>query len=419
MTETARDIEFERTLSEWVKAALTRGVRSFPDLVAALPGAYPTEVARAVAGLTDSMPIGWNDRPRAHATQSAVAESWPVEHPLDFDWRFTAEASALLLERCGTDLPLAFLGAPTLARAAARQGRRCGITLVDRNSAVVAAVRASCPGFTSSCIDLVYGEPVAPGDAAATVADPPWYPEHTVAFLWAAARLTRVGGRVFLSLPPEGTRPGIRAERAGVIRSAASFGLQLAEIEPHALAYRMPPFEHNALMAAGLSTVPEDWRRGDLATFAVAAKDDSPRPTAPGESIDWDEEAIGSVRIKCRRCPDVGFRDPTLTRHVAGDMLTSVSRRDPARAAVDVWTSGNRVFRCAGPALFRVILSSLARGRDAEHDVASEMGRGLTDSEAALVCQAAEQATDLVRREEWELVEYGYRRRERDLVKTV
>jgi len=31
---------------------------------------------------------------------------------------------------------------------------------------------------------------------------------------------------------------------------------------------------------------------------------------------------------------------------IAGDVLPSVSARHPLRSEVDVWTSGNRVFRC-------------------------------------------------------------------------
>lgn len=417
MTEFARD-EFEHALDNWVLTAFARGVRSFPDLIAALPGAYPTDITRSFQRLQASVPTGWQDGSPSAAPQVPDPSGWPVEHPLDFDWRFTAQAVALLLGRCGTGTPLVFLGAPSLAREAARRGRRSGITLIDRNPTIVAAVRQSCPGAKSLCADLVRGVPVKDGTAGVAVADPPWYPEHTAAFLWAASRLTRVGGQVLLSLPPEGTRPGIQAERADVLGSATTFGLRLVGIEPRALAYRMPPFERNALVAAGLSAVPSDWRHGDLATFRVVEKTGQPRPIALIESDDWDEQAVRSVRIKCRKCPADDFRDPTLSSLVAGDMLTSVSRRDPARAAVDVWTSGNRVFRCSGSAVFRTILHGLAHDREPEMAVSTALGRGLSEVELALVRRAAKQAIELVQREEWELAEYGHRRQETDLVET-
>jgi hypothetical protein len=87
-------------------------------------------------------------------------------------------------------------------------------------------------------------------------------------------------------------------------------------------------------------------------------------------------------------------------------MLTSVSRRDPARAAADVWTSGNRIFRCRGTELFRIIVSAIGIGDDPEEMVAAELGRDLSREEASLVCLAAEQAVELVQLEEWEVAEY-------------
>src|SRR5262249_27545966 len=121
----------------------------------------------------------------------------------------------------------------------------------------------------------------------------------------------------------------------------------------------------------------------------------------------------------CRACSEDDFRDPTLSPAVPGDMLATVSRRDPVRAAVDVWTCGNRVFRCAGPGVFRVIVSALRRQGDAENAVATVIGRKLSAAEATLVRRAAAQAADLVRREERELAEDAHRHHERELAKAV
>ncbi len=60
------------------------------------------------------------------------------------------------------------------------------------------------------------------------------------------------------------------------------------------------------------------------------------RPILP-ES--WHEANFGPVRIKLRRTetPDLGSLVP-------GDILDTVSRRDPIRMRIGLWTSGNRVF---------------------------------------------------------------------------
>jgi hypothetical protein len=413
-----QDTRFDLTLDAWVTAALSRGVRSFAELVRALPGVYPADVSRAVGRLRGRLPRGWRAGVTAPARPAPPPDGWPVEHPLDFDWRFTPDGVRILLDRCDSAETVALLGTPSLTREAVGRGRHSGVTLFDRNPAVVAAVREAFPGFAAVRTDLVWGEPVAADDAHVTVADPPWYPEHTAAFLWAASRLTRVGGRVLLSLPPVGTRPGIRAERRTVLARAASFGLREESIEPGVLSYRTPPFEQNALTAAGLPPL-ADWRRGDLAVFVVTERSCVMRPDPATPPEVWEEETVGAVRIKCRASPGDGFRDPTLSPAVPGGMLASVSRRHPVRPAVGVWTSGNRVFRCAGSDLFRVILSALRRGAEPVGAVAAALGTDLSAGAATLVRRASTQAADLVRWEERELSEYGHRRHERDLVRAV
>src|SRR5215207_1996562 len=119
MTAAPRDARFDHTLAKWVKGALARGVRSFPELVAALPGAYPADVVLVLQRLRCESPSEWQNGPPPPPRRSSSPAGWPVEHPLDFDWRFTPESVRYLLDRCGDGSPLAFLGAPSLAREAA------------------------------------------------------------------------------------------------------------------------------------------------------------------------------------------------------------------------------------------------------------------------------------------------------------
>ena len=398
---------FDEALDGWVRAAFVRGVRTFPELVQSLPGVYPADALRAIGRLRQELPADWQ---LSIAPSVAPAfDDWPVEHPLDFDWRFTPEAARLLIDRCRVNAAssVAFLGAPSLAREAAAREWPTAIALFDQNPAIVETIRASLPRVASTCLDLLSGEPVASGDAGVAVADPPWYPEHMVAFLWAAARLTRLGGRVLLSLPPAGTRPGILAERDALFAEAASFGLRLASLEPAVLGYRTPLFERNALAAEGVVTVPWDWRRGDLAEFVVTAKMGVFRPTPSETAFEWDQEAIGVVRFKCKRHSVRNFRDPTLLSAVSGDILPSVSRRDARRTAADVWTCGNRVFKCMGPSQFRTIVSALGRGVDVHGEVVGMLGRVLSAEEREMVQRAMDQALALARIETIE-IEHGY-----------
>lgn len=419
MTAVLRDREYDRAVDEWVRGAYAREVGSFAELVRALPGVTPGEAMRSVRRLGYAPPAG-----REGALPLPLPDprgNWPVEHPLDFDWRFTAEAARFLIGRCPgpLDHPIVFLGTPTLALEATRQGRTGRVSLFDRNAGLIASARASNANLDAFSIDLVWGAPVGMEDAVAALGDPPWYPEYIAAFLWAASRFTRVGGRVLMSFPPVGTRPGILDERAAALVQAARFGLRLASVEDGALAYRMPLFERNAFLAAGVPDVADDWRRGDLIEFVHVERVHVSRPVPPSPLLEWDDVAVGLVRIKCRSSRDSGFRDPTLRPVVPGDILATVSRRDPARASVDVWTSGNRVFSCAGPGMFRTIVSAIGDGEDVEEAVESAIGRDLSAQESLMVRRAAEQATELVQREESEVLEYVHRRRENDLAKVV
>lgn len=407
MSVTDRTTEFDTALDGWVRAAFARGVRTFTDLVRALPGVYPVDALRSVARLGHELPSGWNTLPVSSPPDTAEF-GWPVEHPLDFDWRFTQDTVRFLLDRCRHESsgPITFLGAPSLAWEAAASGWAASVSLFDRNLAVVEGVRSSYPNVAARCVDLVWGEPVGASDAAVVVADPPWYPEHILAFLWAAGRLAASGGRVFISMPPVGTRPGILAERDAIFTAAAAFGLRAAPVRPGVLTYRTPLFEKNALAAAGVTApVPWDWRRGDLAEFIVEGNTGGLRPTPSDPLDEWDEVAIGVVRIKCRRSPRRGFLDPTLSPAAAGDILPTVSRRDPARSSADVWTCGNRVFKCKGAGVFGVIASALGRHTDVHEEVAGTIRRLLSPEERELVKRAADQAMDLVQVEESEIQE--------------
>jgi hypothetical protein len=417
MTAVSGDHDFDRAVDDWVRRAFARGVGSFAELVRALPGVTPTETMRSVRRLGYALPAG--RKAVAPLPSGHSHDDWPVEHPLDFDWRFTSKAARALIGRCPGPLdgPIVLLGTPTLALEATRQGRTGSVSLFDKNPTLIATARVSSANFASFSTDLVWGAPVEIGDAVVAFADPPWYPEYIAAFLWAASRLTRVGGRVFLSFPPVGTRPGILDERAASIAQASRFGLRLESIEIGALAYRMPLFERNTFLAAEVPEVADDWRRGDLIEFVHAERMSAPRPVPPGPPDVWDDVAVGVVRMKCKSSLDREFRDPTLSPVVPGDMLVTVSRRDPARASADIWTCGNRVFRCAGPDVFRTILSAIGHGEDVEEAVESAVGRDLCFEESHMVCRAAEQASDLLQREESEVLEYVHRRRENDLAK--
>jgi hypothetical protein len=90
--------------------------------------------------------------------------------------------------------------------------------------------------------------------------------------------------------------------------------------------------------------IPTDWRLGDVLTLEKISDNVAYGPRVrPAET--WQEVTFGPVRIKLRRT-----EPPNLGSLVPGDILDTVSRREPIRQRIGLWTSGNRVYTLADPA---------------------------------------------------------------------
>jgi hypothetical protein len=234
------------------------------------------------------------------------------------------------------------------------------------------------------------------------VADPPWYESEVLGFLWAARQICEQDGVVLMSVPPEGTRPGVDAEWRNIVSWAKTLGLQVEDYRLGLLSYASPLFEQNAMIAGGVPPLNGAWRRGDLAAFRCAGACRGERPKVRSRDV-WEEHVIGDVRIRARRNGGlVGWSDPTLRRIAPSDVLPSVSRRDPRRDLVDVWTSGNRVFRCGGTAVLRRILDAIAGAEVAVAKVEYSVGRNLTAVEADKVEQVEEELRRMIQTEQAE-----------------
>jgi len=234
----------------------------------------------------------------------------------------------------------------------------------------------------------VTNDPLPDLMAALVLADPPWYEEHIHSFLWTASQLCALGGHLLVSMPQAGTRPGIAEEWADTLDWAERVGLSLIRLEQGALSYVTPPFERNALRAEGLYSIPEEWRRGDLAVFLRSNQAIVSRPLlARGD--EWAEEVLLGMRVRIRLQNEEGFQDPSLISLVPGDVLPSVSRRDQRRRFTDVWTSGNRIFACKSRNMLRLIIQAVAAGRSADEAVAAYLKRPLGAEESRVVLHAA------------------------------
>ena len=345
--------DFEQKILTWITVALDQGVDDFGDLVRALPGVSPPEIAAALPSVPNvPAPLRGLSRTN-HLIFGRTNGSVP--HPLDYDWRFSPRAISLLaseaLRCCPSSGTIGLFGCPSLARSSELLTRK--LWLLDRN-AHEEAVGGNC---RTAAVDLVC-DAIPPVAADIAIVDPPWYPEIQLAFLWAAAMVLPVGGVVLSSGPPVGSRPSAADDQETLIARARDFGLKAVSTRRGILPYLTPPFEAAAFRAAGTPPFPVDWRRGDLVTFRKCARTDAERPRVSSPKIAWSEYNVEGVQIRVR-VTDPSEDDPSLYALVPDNVLPTVSHRSPIREEVAVWTSGNRVFGSRNPAVVAATLASM------------------------------------------------------------
>ena len=324
-----------------------------------------------------------------------------LPHPLDFDWRFT-ESTVDGLWRLAHVLAhetetIALLGAPSLAKSLEENPNWNGpVLLFDKNAAGFKMVG----GLVQEIEFDIHNDEPCRSNAALVFADPPWYEDELKSFLWCSAANCRVGGHIAISIPPLDTRPGIAQERARIEQIATECGLQLLRIFPATLRYETPFFEVNAMRAAGTYRS-NNWRPGDLALYRRDGHSLGRRPVLSITEA-WTERIFGSSRIRIKKNWQLRSGSPILQAIVPGDILPSVSRRDPRRARADVWTSGNRVFRCSGTGTLLQILDALIDQKDLERSIAQHLGQSLSQAERFRVHLAANQLLNVVKCESGE-----------------
>ena len=366
-----RAIAFRTFVDRAVADALRGGASSFAALLQALPSIYPTE---ALAALDRLGPVGLIDadvlvrlRGQAAARPFERPEGQsllPLPHPLDFEWRFTRDASRDLLNAASAltrpHADVLLFGTPGVAVEAICFPTNRHLAFLGEDNVVTRRLMV-LNAATGAPLSIAFCNELPRESADAVLLDPPWYLDFIRPMLAAASKACRKGGVLLVSLPPVGTRASAAADREAVIRFAGRLGLELAEDRPLSIAYDTPFFEANALAAAGLFA-PARWRRGDLVVFRRSLRSARPVPLVSGRRPTWIEASVGRMRISINSGAAPGDGLSGLLPLVSGDILPTVSRRDPRRRGAQVWTSGNRIFRTDNPKL--VLEAALACGSE-------------------------------------------------------
>lgn len=362
--------QYNSELERWIVAAVRSGARDFWQLVSVLPGVYPTVAREAVDRLAKQSKIPKNlgiERPNSNGDNILDWEvpGLPPPHLLSSDWRFTRATASALLERLtrmtSSAATVALLGTPSVFFLAALNEAPSQFILLDDNASLADTLPRPSNGSVFQCCDV--RRDVIEIPAVQTVlADPPWYTEDVLGFLRTATRICDDKGTILLGFGSEGTRPGIVEEREYIIDEASGMGLEFVGIEPTALSYTTPFFEYNALRAAQFKHIPMTWRRGDLLQFQKCSDSNPVGDRLTSTTCTWTASRVDGIEIRVRKGKRSEFADPQLIPMIDGDILPSVSRRDSLGRSADVWTVGNRVYRCDGVSTLSMLLEALGSG---------------------------------------------------------
>jgi hypothetical protein len=281
--------------------------------------------------------------------KAQVKRNFALPHPLDYEWLFTTETAKALADRAialdaesvlcvGTPSVFAELTGSTSAKA----------VLLDRPHIRPTTEPGGYAGANTLALDRYGLVADLIGLADVAIVDSPWYPEYIIYFTSVAAACLKPGGIIFSAVPPRFTRPGIDKELGRICSALACLGITFIGSEQSAVRYQAPPFEVATLKELGLHGVPHEWRLGDVLLFQVDRLIDPSLISAPVSSEQWQELSIGPSRVKFRKGENES-QDASLVAVTRSGVMPSVSRRNPMRHRVNVWTSGNRGFECHAP----------------------------------------------------------------------
>ncbi len=381
----------ERTLTHYaVMCSLERSPQTFRQLLESCHSLFPDqlvsllhemETSRLVRRdgeeytLDSSIPnrwrklhADWNENlDQAYTSLSAIMGRIHLPHCLDYEWWFThsgrEKVTELLLHNNTLPVPesVIFIGSPLFGAFASALLPESQIYILDKSDATLEAIKE---GVDSERVRLVHYDAEEPlpqemvGIADMVFFDPPWYVDYYNLFLRRSMQLAFGHyATVAFVLFPLLTRPTSLQERKKVFEIAMSYGLSLVSMETQVAHYYTPQFEQETLVSKGIEA--KNWRRGDLAMFISDGTRLPENIALRVEEGQWRELIVGKIKVKVRvkdESPDV-YIAPELLDFADGKVaLPTVSRRDPIRSEIDLWTSTQRGLKIKGwKAIWKIV----------------------------------------------------------------
>lgn len=286
----------------------------------------------------------------------------PVPHILDFDWRFSKNGMENIVRALRSTIQdkkatIVFIGTPSLFMYCFKElHENTKLVLVDLNAEKHSA------GITSDRVKFINVDINGACEALRTVhadfivMDPPWYDNYYKLFFDRATLMTHMDSCILCVMPPNFTRPAAEKEREALLKYLENqYGLRKLHYQCGVVSYHTPPFERNTLKVNGICCIPANWRIGDMLIVQKQGPGNMKRKFFPflEETLPWNEISIDSIRIKIRHEKDrIDSYRIKLESIYPDDIFPSVKRSSRGKSVdINVWTSGNRVFRCSNPDL--------------------------------------------------------------------
>ena len=362
--------------------ALERDPHNFTQLLESCHSLFPDQLSLLLKEMTEShlirkedenyildasvqnrwhkLHVDWQENlDRAYESLSAIMGKIHLPHCLDYEWWFSHSGregiAEILLHRNPLPVPetIVFLGSPLFGAFVSVLTPESRVYILDKSKATLDVISGNVDKNRVSLIhyNAEYSLPQELiGVADMVFFDPPWYVDYYNLFLRRSVQLSFGHySTVSFVLFPILTRPASLQERKQVLEFALSYELSLFAMESHVAHYLTPQFEQETLKQKGIDA--KNWRRGDLAVF-ISEGNRLPENIAQRlEKDEWIEFLVGKIKIKLRvkdENSDIYITPEILDVRNKNSDFPSVSRRDPLRGEIDLWTSTQCGFKIKG-----------------------------------------------------------------------
>ena len=375
------DVKYAADLRKQILAVLNENFSNLHEIVTKCHGAYPVLVKSILDELVREGSIyvenecymmsglvhNYDTNKNAIKGSQIVIDDDSITHPAEYDWRFSKASIDRIIsdytEKLSPNSKIALLGTTSLYAGFANRGFETFLfnkseflidELIKKNfnkGLIVHDLFNPLPSHYNNYFDLV-------------IADPPWYLDYYYSFMLRATEILKHNGKMLLSVFPDMTRPSAKKELEVLKAYIDELGFSIESMLPAYFTYLTPNFESKALLAEGIN-FSDSWRNGDLYQLI---KDNLSQVNKIGDRTSRDTEEWYEFllppkkRIKIRKRFEVPNTNFSYSFIGDGMVLKNVSRRDPNRNNIDLWTSDNEVVSVKGIHLLKEALLLIQHG---------------------------------------------------------